>query len=80
MFRRLLIALASLHSDRFANSGSHVLEFQVVASFPVEWAAIAVNANQPLFIHQVFGVAELQYESLWDWNILKFEVVDQQSN
>jgi non-ribosomal peptide synthetase component F len=26
------------------------------------------------------GVAELQYESLWDWNILKFEVVDQQSN
>ena len=26
------------------------------------------------------GVAELQYESLWDWNILKFEVVAQQSN
>jgi hypothetical protein len=26
------------------------------------------------------GVAELQYESLWDWNILKFEVVDQQFN
>jgi hypothetical protein len=24
-----------------------------------------------------FGVAELQYESLWDWNILKFEVVAQ---
>ena len=26
------------------------------------------------------GVAELQYESLWDWNILKFEVVEQQFN
>ena len=29
---------------------------------------------------KIYGVAELQYESLWDWNILKFEVVDQQSN
>lgn len=27
-----------------------------------------------------FGVAELQYESLWDGNLFKFEVVDQQSN
>jgi len=27
-----------------------------------------------------FGVAELQYESLWDWNMLKFEVLAQQYN
>jgi hypothetical protein len=30
--------------------------------------------------YHFFFVAELQYESLWDWNILKFEVVAQQSN
>ena len=27
-----------------------------------------------------WGVAELQYESLWDWNMLKFEVLAQQYN
>jgi hypothetical protein len=34
----------------------------------------------PVLLGLYLGVAELQYESLWDWNILKFEVVEQQSN
>jgi len=70
-----MVVTSSELEDPIAQAVEHRRNFAII-SHP-DAGKTTLTEKLLLYGGAIQGVAELQYESLWDGNILKFEVVDQ---